>query len=258
MGEFFSRGWRLLATGICFACFGAGGVLLGVLVFPVLRLCSFEAARRHRIARKVIATAFRCLLGLMRFLGVLTYELHGRERLGAGGQLILANHPTLVDVVLLMAFVQRADCIVKGALARNPITRGPVLAAGFVFNDSGGGVVRDCVDSLRLGNNLIVFPEGTRTPASGEMLLQRGAARIALAAHRDITPVRIVCTPVTLGKGGRWYHAPTHKPHFDITVGDVIRVAPFAGAATSQALAARRLTDHLAHYFSPENRRAIT
>lgn len=258
MGEFFSRGWRLFATGLCFACFGVGCLLLGLLVFPSLRLCAFQAARRHRIAKRVIAKAFRCLLGVLRLLGVMTYELRGRERLGAGGQLVLANHPTLIDVVLLMAFVPRADCIVKGALARNPITRGPVLAAGFVFNDSGDGVVRDCVDSLRRGNNLIVFPEGTRTPASGEISLQRGAARIALASHRDITPVLIRCTPPTLGKGGRWYQVPTHKPHFDITVGDVIQVAAFGGAAGSQALAARRLTDHLAHYFSRENRHAVT
>lgn len=42
------------------------------------------------------------------------------------GLLILANHPTLIDTVFLMAFVKHADCIVNNNLWRNPFTGGPV------------------------------------------------------------------------------------------------------------------------------------
>ncbi|MBQ0933980.1 lysophospholipid acyltransferase family protein [Ideonella paludis] len=254
MAESFSRLWRMLATGLCFFTFGLGGVLLGVLVFPAMRLLMRQPARRAVAARRVIQAAFRGFVGMMRGLGVLSYEVHGRERLQRQGLLILANHPSLIDVVFLMALVDNADCIVKAALARHPATWGPVTAAGFVFNDSGAGLLEGCQASLDAGSNLIIFPEGTRTPRTGGLLLQRGAANVAVRCGRDITPVRITVQPATLGKGEPWYQVPTRKPHFVFRVESDIAVAPFQHQAASEALAARHLTDHLTDYFSMETR----
>ena len=80
--------------------------------------------------------ALRLFIGLMHRLGGLTYEFRGRERLGRPGQLILANHPSLIDVVFLLAFMPGAGCVVKAGLWRNPLTRGAVTLAEFIPNDS--------------------------------------------------------------------------------------------------------------------------
>lgn len=245
--------WRVLATGLCFSAFGIGSLLLGVAVFPLLHLCVWNAQRRVRLARVVIRSTFRFFIGLMRATRVLTVEVHGAERLRGGGRLILANHPTLIDVVLLMALIERGDCIVKGALGRNPFTRGVVRAAGFVFNDGGEGLVEDCLRSLRTGNNLIIFPEGTRSSRTEPMRLQRGAARVAVHGELDITPVRIRCSPATLAKGEKWYRVPHRRPHFRIEVDAAIVVSPFVAAAAHPALAARHLNQHLTDYFSKEH-----
>lgn len=258
MAERLDTSWRILATGLCFACFGVGGLLLGIVVFPVLGLLVRDKQRRARAAKQVIHYAFRFFIELMRRMGVLTYQVSGLSRLRPGGQLILANHPTLIDVVFLVAFIERADCIVKGALARNPFTRGPVRAAGYVFNDSGTGLIEDCVSSVQGGNNLIIFPEGTRTAQSGPMRLHRGAARVALLGEVDIVPVRIHCAPATLMKGGKWYRVPARRAHFEIEVGEPIPVAQFIALGDHQALAARRLTAHLTQYFSMGNSCAST
>jgi 1-acyl-sn-glycerol-3-phosphate acyltransferase len=256
MAERLDMAWRTAATGFCFAAFGVGGLLLRVLVFPLLNLAVAQRERRTRWARAWIHHAFRLFVALMRRLGVLTYEVRGAERLNREGLLILANHPTLIDVVFLMSFVQRADCIVKAALARNPFTRGPVQAAGFVCNDSGAEMVEGCLQSLREGNNLIIFPEGTRTPRDGHQPLQRGAANIAVRGQRNVTPVRIRVQPLTLGKGEKWYHVPPRRCHLEFDIGEDIAVAPFLADNASEAIAARRLTDHLTAYFSPEIPRA--
>lgn len=258
MFERIDRLWRVAATGFCFFCFGVGGLLLGTIVFPLLALLLRNQQRRALWSKRVIHHAFRAFVGLMARLGVLSYEVHGLDRLERDGLLILANHPTLIDVVFLMAFVKRADCIVKGALARNPFTCGPVLAAGFVFNDSGTGLVEDCVHSVRTGNNLIIFPEGTRTPQTGQLHLQRGAARVALHGEVDITPVRIRCSPPTLSKGEKWYRVPHHRAHFHIEVCDTIQIARFLSDGDSPALAARHLTDYLTDFFSLERRCATS
>ena len=246
------RYWRVAATGISFAAFGIGGLLLRVLVFPLLQLVVRERQRRIAAARTIIRLAFRGFVGLMRGLGVLDYEFIGRERLERGGQLILANHPTLIDTIFLMAFVKRADCIVKSHLWNNPFTSGPVRAAGYISNESGAELVDACIASLRAGNNLIIFPEGTRTPAGGAISLKRGAANIAVRGARAVTPVVIGCQPPTLGKGDKWWRVPDRFVQFRLEVKDDIEIARFIEGGASEVMAVRHLTDHLQQFFTGE------
>lgn len=141
MLDTLGRYWRVLATGISFAAFGIGGLLLRVLVFPLLHLLVRAPARRVAWSRGVIRLVFRSFVGLMRALGVLRYDIVGLDKLNRGGLLILANHPTLIDTVFLMAFVRHADCIVKSHLWSNPFTSGPVRAAAYIRNDGGAQLI---------------------------------------------------------------------------------------------------------------------
>lgn len=248
-----NRYWRILATGLCFAAFGLGGLVLRVLVFPLINLALRQPQRRVQASRIMIRLAMRGFVELMRAMGVIRYEITGIERLRRNGLLILANHPTLIDTVLLMAFVHHADCIVKNALWHNPFTRGPVRAAGYISNAQGPELVEDCINSIRGGGNLIIFPEGTRTPADGNMSFKRGAANVAVRGACAITPVVIRCTPGTLAKGEKWWAVPERVAHFRIAVGQDIDIAQAIGPAGEPSLAARQLTQFLQHYFMKES-----
>src|SRR5262245_42655333 len=103
--------WRLLMTGASFVLFGMGAVGVGVVLLPLVRIIPASRERKRERARTVMRLALRLFVGVMHRLGVLTYEFRGRERLGRGGQLILANHPSLIDVVFLLAFVPGAGCV---------------------------------------------------------------------------------------------------------------------------------------------------
>lgn len=248
-----NRYWRVLATGFSFVLFAVGGLLLRVLVFPAMNLLIWQRQLRVLAARRVIRVAFRGFVGCMRWLGVLSYETCGLERLEREGLLILANHPTLIDTVFLMAFVKRADCIVKGRLWDNPFTRGPLRAAGYISNDHGSGLIDDCIASLQGGSNLIIFPEGTRTANDGQINLKRGAANVAVRSLSNVTPVVIHCSPPTLGKGVKWWQVPPVAAHFRIEVKEDIDVREFLTTAGSEVLAARRLTAYLQDYFRKES-----
>lgn len=247
--------WRVLATGLCFVSFGIGGVMLRVLVFPLINVILWQKRLRIRCARTVLRVTFRTFVGMMHALGVLRYEIIGLERLERQGLLILANHPTLIDTVFLMAFVKRADCIVKAGLWNNPFMRGPVRAAGYINNDQGLNLVADCVTSLQDGNNLIIFPEGTRTAKDGAICMKRGAANVAVRGLRDITPVLINCAPMTLGKGEKWWQIPPRLAQFRIEVLADIEIASFIADGASEVMAARRLNDYLQNYFTQEYQR---
>lgn len=255
MFEWISLYWRVFATGLSFLVFGISGLLLRIAVFPLINTVVWQRQKRIALAREVIRIAFRGFVGLMQMLGVLRYEIIGLERLEREGLLILANHPTLIDTVFLMAFVKRADCIVKGRLWDNPFTRGPVRAAGYINNDVGVDLVTNCIASLQSGNNLIIFPEGTRTSYDSAISLKRGAANIAVRGLRNVTPVVIHCKPLTLGKGEKWWRVPKCVVQFCIDVQDDIKIDSFVGDGTSEVMAARQLTDYLQSYFNEKVQR---
>ncbi|HET9048074.1 MAG TPA: lysophospholipid acyltransferase family protein [Chiayiivirga sp.] len=252
----FNHAWRVLGTGLSFLAFGIGGVGLGLVVFPLINLLLRDRARRQRVSRNLVQRSFAFHFELMRVLGVLTYEVRGRERLQREGLLILANHPTLIDVVLLVSLLPNADCIVKSALLRNPVMIGPIRAAGYVCNDDGAGLVDDCIAAVRRGGNLLIFPEGTRTRRDAPLRLQRGAANIAVRGRLNITPVRLSCTPMTLGKGEKWYHVPSRRFHVLVQVEPDLEIASFVDGERNEALAARHLTDYLTRYFDDGTPRA--
>ena len=118
-------------------------------------------------------------------------------------------------------------------------------------------VIDQTVEACRNGGTLLIFPEGTRTPA-GEWLgpLQRGAANIAVRGHLDVTPVVVRCEPRTLGKGEKWYLVPARRFHLSVNVLPDLPVAPFLEDGSTEPLAARRLTAALGDIFRGELLRA--
>lgn len=241
---------RVVASGLCFATFGFACILLSLTVFPLIRLTSPDAATTRRRIRRWVCHAYRFFIGMGRMFGMLSYELHGVERLAAPGQLVVANHPSLIDVLFVGGQMPQVDCIVKDALLRNPFLGAPVRWADYIPNGKPDHLIEHCVATLRAGNSLLVFPEGTRSVPGRPLELRRGAAHIALAAGCDLLPVTIVCHPCALTKSDVWYRVPTQRPHWSVTVGEPIRLAGLVVPGESNSRAARRVTAHLTEYFS--------
>ena len=245
--------WRLFGTGLTFALFGLGGVLSAVVLVPMLGMLVPNPRQRANYGNQLIRWAFYALIRFISILRLVSYETRDLDRLDRTGLLILANHPTLLDVIFLIAFTDRAVSIVKSALIRNPFTQSVLRMSGFIANNSGPELVKDCLEKMDAGNSLIVFPEGTRTGPSGfPKTLQRGAAHIAVKGKKNITPVVIACAPLLLTKSLPWWKVPRQRPHFVISVKEDIYVASYIEDCQSEAIAARNLNQHLIEYFSAE------
>ena len=243
--------WRLAATALSFLLFGLGGLCLRLLVFPLLACLPGDAVRHRQRARHTISWLFWRFIRFMAACGVLTYEVEGAERLGRPGQMIITNHPSLIDVVFLIGLVRQANCVVKQSLFRNTFTRGPVSSAQYISNDGSMDMLDTAVESLQSGQTLIIFPEGTRTVPGQPPAFHRGAAAIALRGAQFITPVTIRVTPSTLTKAEPWYRIPSRRVHFSLCVGSDIAISDFASQGPAPQ-ASRRLNDHLHQYFIKE------
>jgi 1-acyl-sn-glycerol-3-phosphate acyltransferase len=244
-----NQAWRVLATGLCFSCFGLGALIQGITVWPLLALTAPDRAAGHRRVQRFISASMRAFVRLMRGVGVLTYEVHALERLRQPGQLVIANHPSLIDVVFMISFMPEVLCIVKEQLWRNPFLRWPVSLAGYVSNGAGEELVRRCAQALREGQSLMIFPEGTRTRPGQKHAMQRGTAQIALAAACGATPVVITCAPTTLFKGNPWYRSPPTRPHWTISVLPPLDLMAQVDPARPHSVAARQLTHYLEAWF---------
>ena len=251
------RCWRIAATGFCFAVFGFGGLVVLCLVFPLLRLLIWRRERRQALARDVVSLSFRLFCKLMTTTGVISFEVRGLEKLQRRGLLVVANHPSLIDVVMLVSLLRQPDCVVKASAWRNPFMLGPVSLCGFIRNQDGPQLIEDCIASVRGGSNLIIFPEGTRTRIDALLKrqvnpLQRGAANIAVRGYLPLTPVVITVTEPMLTKEQPWYKAPLRCPHFVLNVHDDIDTTNLVPPDTAPTLMARIVAEHLSNFFDRE------
>lgn len=246
-----SYGWRLMGTGLAFAALGVGGFVLAFTAIPIATVLTRDSQVRARRAQAIIRASLQLYVMMLRLLGLMRVDVVGGEALAAcRGMLIVANHPTLLDVVLIMALVPRACCVVKHQLWRHPLLRPVVSATGYIRNDHAPEIFMDkCREALASGNNLIIFPEGTRSIPGHRLHFQRGFAHIATLVMADLQPITITCEPVTLVKGEPWYRIPPRPGHWRIEAAKKITIRPYLESA-ARPLAARRLVSHLESYYN--------
>jgi 1-acyl-sn-glycerol-3-phosphate acyltransferase len=234
-----------IRTAFGFAVFGLWAVWTAAVVVPVQRLVARRGpqdlraqASIHRAARRFLRFA-----GWLGFVRLAEASVEGLD--GPGPRLVVANHPSLLDAVLLFALLPQADCVVSDDWARNPFLWGVTRAAGYVSNAAGPAAIEECVARMEAGRTLVIFPEGTRSPAGGLGPFQRGAAHASLRSRVPLTPVVIRCEPPALAKGQSWYDVPAGG--FQMTV-RVLEPIPPEGArydGVAMPVAARRLTAEL-------------
>ena len=226
-----NHAWRLVGTGLGFVFFLGGSVLLAVVVFPAISLFTPEVSRRRERHYALMRLAFRAFIGMLTSFRVIAVKIDEPDTLQSSrGVVVVANHPTLIDIALLSAFIPRAQCIVKRELWDSPFL-GPIMrGGGYIPNDlEPEALIRTCGAALAEGRSLIIFPEGTRSRPGVPLRFQRGFAHIATLLKADIQLAFISCTPPMLGKGVKWWAIPPSRPQFRISPAGWIRATSWQG-----------------------------
>lgn len=116
------------------------------------------------LGRAVIAGGFRFYLRLLERLCACRFDLAALDRLRDEGPLILAaNHPSLLDAVLVVSRLPNAVCVMKAALMDNILFGSAARLARYIRNDTLLAMILHAREELRDGAQLVIFPEGTRT-----------------------------------------------------------------------------------------------
>jgi 1-acyl-sn-glycerol-3-phosphate acyltransferase len=212
------RAWRAVGGVIAFASFMGIALAYALFLFPVIRALPGTSEAKGRRVRRIIGRSFAGFLRGCTFLGLMR-EL---KVVGAGEVdftkpvIIVANHPTLFDIVVLGSLVPNFNCVVKHELASNLFLSGGLKAAGYVTNDRPEEIIKRCVEGFERSQPLVIFPEGTRSPKEGLGTFSRGAAHLALRTGVPVITATLECNPPAFRKDQRWYSVPAQPIEFKV------------------------------------------
>jgi 1-acyl-sn-glycerol-3-phosphate acyltransferase len=242
---------RLFGTALGFATFGMGGLALCLVVFPLIILFSKDETQSRDMVRSVIRYVFRAFLSMLEAFGVIKVNIHMLESIRSKqGCLVICNHPTLIDVVIIMAHLRNIQCVVKKELWSSIILGGVVRAAGYIRNDTDPEIfLEQCRAQLAAGENIIIFPEGTRSRPGEPLTLHRGVGNLALAAEADIQTLILDCNPVMLTKGSKWHQIPPKRAEFNLRVGKFIPISNYL-SEDPRSIRVRALMRDISNYYN--------
>lgn len=184
------RVFRSFLSLLFFLFFGVGGMCLSYLILPFI----WKRTLALKIVRGmwwVILKGF-CLTRLIR-LDIRAFQKDIR------GCVILANHPSLIDVVILTVLLPRTFSVAKAALRRHPLI-GVIVRRVFLHDDA--RLMEEAPTLLAAGYNILVFPEGTRSPNPTTMhTWHRGGTQLALRTQSPIQPIALQYDYRLLAKG---------------------------------------------------------
>ncbi len=244
-----SRAWRAARTRVAFAVAGVVTLTLSVAVIPLLRVLPGGKEEREFRAQRMIHVVVRTYLAWLGWMRIVRVRCVDVERLRVPGTLIVANHPTLIDALALMSILPQADCVVKDRYYKSVFLAGCARGAGYILSSDGPALVAECVERLSRGRSVVIFPEGTRSPANALGPFARGAAHIALRAGCDPVPVTIRCEPPILYRDQAWWDVPDRSSWLTLRVGEPLSIKEAVGDPSSPARDARTLTLVLHNYF---------
>lgn len=159
--------------------------LLGVLLLPTL-------GARRTMARIAARTFF--------FLAGMPLRLRGLENLPAGQCVVVANHASYLDgVVMTAALPPRFGFVIKREMNDVPVAGLLLRRIGSEFVErfnrhKGGTDARRVLRTAASGHSLVFFPEGTFTPEVGLGKFHTGAFAIAARAACPVVPAVILGT----------------------------------------------------------------
>lgn len=208
---------RLLLYGLLFVLglMSLAWNLVAMLLYPVL-----PRARGRALGRAAIAYGYRLYWALAAATGILKLDAQVLDAMrDEPGLIFVANHPSMLDALMLIARLPRAAAIMKAQLMHNIFLGAGARLARYIRNDSPRTMIRLAVDDLKSGGQLVVFPEGTRTTAWPLNPFRPGVTLIAKLAGAPIQTVLIDTDSPYLGKGWPLWKLPPVPIHFSVRLG---------------------------------------
>lgn len=244
--------FKQICIAFCFISFGLFTIVGNLFFVPVaiFRLNKFKVI--ENLCRDIIFYTWRLFIWLIYCYGSVKVNFNVPKNVfDKGGSIIISNHPSLLDVVILISHIRRANCIVKAELSKNIFLFAAIRAANFILNTENEDMIEKSLRIVKNKENLIIFPEGTRT--KDKVKMQKGAFYVAINSADKLQSLFIDMSPKEfLKKKQAWYDIPDTMVRYNINLLDVIELDEFE-TEKSNPVRVRLLYDRIQHMYEKEN-----
>ncbi len=194
-----------LVAAVAYA-FTALIILLALPIQVVLFALSFPFDRNRVIAGRFSRLA---AVAVTRTFPPWRLRVEGSWPPGQRAYVVVANHQSLLDILLLSKLPREMKWIAKESLFKVPWVGWIFRISGDISvrrgdSESGGAALAKARRYLERGMSVMIFPEGTRSVSAKLLPFKSGAFRLAIEAGVPILPVAVHGTAHGMPKGGPW------------------------------------------------------
>ena len=226
--------FRSTMVFISFFVFGLGAALLNFFVFPFIK-------NNKTLCSDIIHYAWKFFVYFMMILGLFKLDIKNLSKIE--NKVIVATHPSFIDIVILIAFIPRSTCFVKKELAHNPILKNLVNSI-FITNEVELEELKsESKKMLDLGFNVIIFPSGIRHRRNEFPKIKKGASLIALNANKNIVPIRFFSNDDFMFINQPFYEVGEKRVTFELEQMPEINVQDFISA--SEIVSKKKITQQI-------------
>lgn len=201
-----------------FVFFGIGAFIINYFIIPFKK-------QNKNTSYKVVSGAWKFFVSMLQKTKIISIEIDNKEKLkDIKGKIVVANHPSFIDVVLLTSILPKSVCVAKKELKKN-FFMGNIVKSLYLINDENKEtLIKDAKNILDEGFNIIIFPTGTRTLENEPLILHKGASMIAISLKVNIVPIFIKTDYKFLAKKQKVYDAGDKPVKYFIKINDEIEI----------------------------------
>lgn len=196
---------RLIICAFPFILFSLIGIFGNIIFIPIIILRLNKYKKVQYFCRNLVRYSWKFFLKIISLTG---YIKHNFKPIifNESGTLLIANHPSLLDVVYFLANIKNLNCVVKKKLGSNIVLFGAIKACGYIINSNNEQMLQKSIYALQSGENLLIFPEGTRT--NDKIIFHKAASYIAINGAKRVKCIFIHIMPKALRKNESWKQLP--------------------------------------------------
>src|SRR3954451_10235113 len=145
----------------------------------------------------------RSSIWLLRVICSIKVEYRGLEKIPKGPLIVASKHQSMWETFALLQLFEQPLFILKRELLWIPVFGSLLMKANMIAVERGGGprsltdMIRRAGEEVRRGRQLIIFPEGTRTPVGAPPHYKAGVGQLYVKSG-------VPCLPVALNSGLFW------------------------------------------------------
>lgn len=150
-----------------------------------------------KLMRKGVRLWGALILGALRWLVGLNWDVRGWENLPPGAVVIASKHQSAWETMVFLLLLDQPVYVLKKELRKIPLWGQYSDRYGNIAVDRQAGasalkkMVADVAATLKQGRSVVIFPEGTRTPPGERQPYHPGVAAVYTRTEAPVVPVAL-------------------------------------------------------------------